>query len=216
MRRYELALVGDPTIPEEQYDKLITAFEELIADRSGRVQKVDRWGRRKLAYRIRSHSEGNYTFILFDGEPALVAELTRRIRLSENWLRHSSVRADHETPPTEEELEALQEARQEQIRRAKEREERERLAREEAEAAAARGEEGESSDEGGESAGPDPSEGEATEAAGADDSEPAGEAPAETSAATSSDEAGEAEETQTTASKATTGDGADDDAEDKS
>jgi small subunit ribosomal protein S6 len=134
MRRYELALVADPTIPEEQHDRLITAFEELITGRSGKVLKVDRWGRRKLAYRIKGQTEGNYTFLLFDGETGLLQELERRIRLSENWLRYSTVRADHEKPPTEEELEALQEARQEQIRRAKEREERERQAREQAEA----------------------------------------------------------------------------------
>lgn len=136
MRRYELALVADPTIPEEEHDRLITAFEQTIAERSGNVLKVDRWGRRKLAYKINGQSEGNYTFILFDADSPVVSELSRRIRLSESWLRHSVVRADHEKPPTSEELEALAEARQEQIRRAKEREERERLAREEA---AARG-----------------------------------------------------------------------------
>jgi small subunit ribosomal protein S6 len=153
MRRYELALVADPTIPEEQHDRLITAFEELIAGRSGKVLKVDRWGRRKLAYRIKGQSEGNYTFLLFDGETGLLQELERRIRLSENWLRHSTVRAEHEKPPTEEELEALQEAREEQIRRAKEREERERQAREQAEA------------EGAEAAAAEEAEGEQTEAA---------------------------------------------------
>jgi small subunit ribosomal protein S6 len=137
MRRYELALVADPTIPEEQHDRLISAFEELISERSGKVLKVDRWGRRKLAYRIKGQSEGNYTFLLFDGETTLLQELERRIRLSENWLRYSTVRADHEKPPSQEELDALQEAREEQIRRAKEREERERQAREQAEAEAA-------------------------------------------------------------------------------
>jgi small subunit ribosomal protein S6 len=168
MRRYELALVADPTIPEEQHDRLITAFEELIAGRSGKVLKVDRWGRRKLAYRIKGQSEGNYTFLLFDGETGLLQELERRIRLSENWLRHSTVRAEHEKPPTEEELEALQEAREEQIRRAKEREERERQAREQAEA------------EGAEAAAAEEAEGEQTEAAPPSGAEaPASEEPAE-------------------------------------
>lgn len=151
MRRYELALVADPTIPEEQHDKLITALEEMIAGKSGKVLKVDRWGRRKLAYKIKGQTEGNYTFLLFDGEPSLLNELERRLRLSENWLRFSTVRADHEKAPTEEELEALREAREDHIRRAKEREERERQAREEAEAAGAAGADAEEAAEDGES-----------------------------------------------------------------
>jgi small subunit ribosomal protein S6 len=172
MRRYELALVADPTIPEEQHDRLITALEESIAEKSGKVLKVDRWGRRKLAYKIKGQTEGNYTFLLFDGEPRLLSELERRLRLSENWLRFSTVRADHEKPPTAEELEALQEARQDQIRRAKEREERERLAREQAEAGIEPGEEGEAPEEeageGGESEAAAPEE-ESPETSGEDE-----------------------------------------------
>ena len=169
MRRYELALVADPTIPEEQHDRLITALEESIAERSGKVLKVDRWGRRKLAYKIKGQTEGNYTFLLFDGEPGLLSDLERRLRLSENWLRFSTVRADHEKPPTAEELEALQEARQDHIRRAKEREERERLAREQAEAGIEPGEEGEApEEEAGEAQAPAPEE-KAPESSGEDE-----------------------------------------------
>lgn len=125
MRRYELALVASCEIPEPEHDKLITAFEELIAERGGVVHKVDRWGRRKLAYPINKLTEGNYTFILFDAEPEVERELLRRLRLSDRFLRYLVVRADHERVPTDEEKEALAQQRAEILRKAEERAQRE-------------------------------------------------------------------------------------------
>ena len=134
-RRYEMVLVADPTVPEPSHDEHITRIESLIGELGGVVQKVDRWGRQKLAYSIARHNEGNYTLVLFDGAPDVEKELLRRLRLSDTFIRFLSVRADHEKPPTVEEREALAEARQEHLRRAAERDA-------ETEARAARKEEG--------------------------------------------------------------------------
>lgn len=121
MRRYEMALVATPTLSEDEHDKRITAFETMIADMGGNVLKVDRWGRRKLAYPIAKQTEGNYTFLLFDAEPDVEKEFLRRLHLSEDFLRYQSVRADHEKPPTDEEKEALAAQRAEIIKKAAER-----------------------------------------------------------------------------------------------
>ncbi|MBP7146806.1 MAG: 30S ribosomal protein S6 [Acidobacteria bacterium] len=121
LRRYEMVLVAAPTIPEEEHDKQITVFEQLIAERGGVVHKVDRWGRRKLAYTIRKAQEGNYTLLLYDAEPEVEREFVRRLKLSDTFLRFLSVRADHEKPPTPEERAALEEGRRDQLRRAAER-----------------------------------------------------------------------------------------------
>lgn len=121
MRRYEMVLVAAPTVPEEDHDQQITAFEQLIAERGGSVLKVDRWGRRKLSYPIAKLQEGNYTLILYDAEPEVEKEFLRRLKLSDKFLRFLSVRADHEKPPTAEEKIALEEARREHLRRAAER-----------------------------------------------------------------------------------------------
>ncbi len=121
MRRYEMVLVADPTIPEDAHDRLITGFETMISEGQGVVHKVDRWGRRKLAYPIRKQQEGNYTVLLFDAPPELEREMVRRIKLSDHWLRFFTVRADDQQPPTEEEKQALVEARREHLRRAAER-----------------------------------------------------------------------------------------------
>jgi len=121
MRRYEMALVAAPTLSEEEHDRLITQFEEMITSMGGVVHKVERWGRRKLAYPIRKFTEGNYTILLYDAEPSVEQEFLRRLRLSDGFIRWLSVRADHQKPPTPEEKAALEEARREYLRRAAER-----------------------------------------------------------------------------------------------
>lgn len=121
INRYELALVATPALPEAEHDKVITSFEEMIVSLGGVVQKVDRWGRRKLAYSIRKFNEGNYTFILYDGEPSVEKEVVRRIKLSDTFLRFLSVRADAERVPTDEERAQLALNRAEIMRKAEER-----------------------------------------------------------------------------------------------
>jgi small subunit ribosomal protein S6 len=121
-RRYEVVLVADPAIPEPTHDEHVTQVEKLIGDRGGVVHKVDRWGRMKLAYPIKGRTEGNYTLLLFDGEPEIEKELLRRLKLSDAFIRFLAVRADHEQPPTAEEIESLAEKRGEQLRKAAERE----------------------------------------------------------------------------------------------
>ncbi|RMG47531.1 MAG: 30S ribosomal protein S6 [Acidobacteria bacterium] len=121
MRRYEMVLVAAPSVAEEALDQQITGLENLIAEMGGKVLKVDRWGRRKLAYPIKKFNEGNYTLLLYDAEPEVEKEILRRVRLSDTFLRFLSVRADHERPPTEEEKAELEERRREQLRRAAER-----------------------------------------------------------------------------------------------
>lgn len=121
-RRYEVVLVADPTIPEPSHDEQVTQVEKLISDRGGVVHKVDRWGRMKLAYPIKGRTEGNYTLLLFDGEPDVEKELLRRLKLSDAFIRFLAVRADHEQPPTADELESLAEKRGEHLRKAAERE----------------------------------------------------------------------------------------------
>lgn len=121
MRRYEMALVADPHLPEEEHDKLLTAFETMIADMQGTVHKVERWGRRKLAYPVGKFHEGNYTLFLYDAAPDVEKEFIRRVKLSDTFFRFLSVRADHQKPPTAEEKAALEQARKDYLQRAQER-----------------------------------------------------------------------------------------------
>ncbi len=121
MRRYEMALVANPHIPEEDHDKQLTGFEQLIAEMGGVVHKVERWGRRKLAYPIGKFHEGNYTLVLYDAAPEVEREFIRRVKLNDTFIRFLSVRADHQKPPTAEERAALEQARRDYLVRAQER-----------------------------------------------------------------------------------------------
>ncbi len=121
VRRYEMALVAAPHVPEEEHDRQLTVFEQMIAEMGGSVHKVERWGRRKLAYPIGKFHEGNYTLILYDAEPEVEREFVRRVKLSDTFLRFLSVRADHQKPPTSEERAALEQARRDYLVRAQER-----------------------------------------------------------------------------------------------
>lgn len=121
VRRYEMALVAAPHLPEDEHDRQLIVFEQLISEMGGLVHKVERWGRRKLAYPIEKFHEGNYTLILYDAEPEVEREFVRRVKLSDTFLRFLSVRADHQKPPTPEEKAALEQARRDYLVRAQER-----------------------------------------------------------------------------------------------
>ncbi len=121
MRRYEMALVADPHMPPEDHDKLLTSFEQLIADMGGTVHKVERWGRRKLAYPIGKFHEGDYTLFLYDSGAEVEREFIRRVKLNDSFIRFLSVRADHQKPPTVEEKAALEQARKDYLIRQQER-----------------------------------------------------------------------------------------------
>ncbi|MFN7966426.1 MAG: 30S ribosomal protein S6 [Acidobacteriota bacterium] len=121
MRRYELVMVASPVLTEEEADRQVTGFEALITDMGGTVHKVDRWGRRKLAFPINKHPEGNYSLVMYEAEANVEKELTRRLKLTDTVLRFLSVRADHEKVPTAEEKVALEEARRDHLKRAAER-----------------------------------------------------------------------------------------------
>ena len=121
MRRYEMALVANPHLPPEDHDNLLTTFEQLIADMGGTVHKVERWGRRKLAYPIGKFHEGDYTLFLYDAGAEVEHEFIRRVKLNDGFIRFLSVRADHQKPPTAEEKAALEQARKDYLARQQER-----------------------------------------------------------------------------------------------
>ena len=89
---YETVFVAEPEIPAEQVDQLIAKIKEVVAAHKGSVLSEDRWGRRRLAYSIRSHREGYYAVLTFNGEPTVVAALEHLYRVSDSVLRHLVIR----------------------------------------------------------------------------------------------------------------------------
>ena len=94
MRNYELTVVFNPEITEEELPDEIEKVSQFITQKGGSVDEVNRWGRRKLAYPVKHFSEGNYTLTRFKFEPKAARELEASLYTSEKILRHLLVRLD--------------------------------------------------------------------------------------------------------------------------
>jgi len=94
LRTYEIAFIAAPNTADDDLSKLNSQIEQIITDRGGKITKVDNWGRRKLAYRIGKFDEGVYTFVYVEGSGQEIAEVERRLRVTDFVIRHLTVRTD--------------------------------------------------------------------------------------------------------------------------
>lgn len=94
MNKYELALVLSPALDEEAKTAEFEKVQALIERFGGKIEKVDDWGKRRLAYEIKKVNEGFYSFITFDAAPTAPIEIESRIRIMENVLRYLIIRKD--------------------------------------------------------------------------------------------------------------------------
>ncbi|MBE6008802.1 MAG: 30S ribosomal protein S6 [Lachnospiraceae bacterium] len=94
MNKYELALVLSTKLDDEAKQAEFNKVTELLARFGGTVEKVDDWGKRRLAYEIKKETEGFFSFITFDAEPTAPAEIESRLRIMENILRYLIIRKD--------------------------------------------------------------------------------------------------------------------------
>lgn len=92
MASYEVMYVLAPNLEEEAYAALSQRVNDVIAENGGQVQKVDTWGKRRLAYEIKKFREGYYTVVYFTGPAACVKELDRVLKITESVIRHLIVR----------------------------------------------------------------------------------------------------------------------------
>ena len=92
MRDYELVVILSPELAEEDIPAAIDRLSQLIADRGGEVKDIDRWGRRKLAYPINKHLEGNYLVTQVRLDPNRTSDVEAGLRISEEVLRHLLLR----------------------------------------------------------------------------------------------------------------------------
>jgi small subunit ribosomal protein S6 len=102
IREYETNILLRPDFGEENSEKFRTRIRDLVAKNGGKVIKFSTWNRKKLSYSIQDHRFGVYIHVHFIGPSALVAELERNLRITDDVLRYLSVkvadRADPEKP----------------------------------------------------------------------------------------------------------------------
>ncbi len=94
MNQYELALVVNAKIEDEERAATLEAVKELITRFGGTVSNVDDWGKKRLAYEIDKMNEGFYYFIQFEADPNVPGEIEQRIRIMEKVIRYLCIRKD--------------------------------------------------------------------------------------------------------------------------
>ncbi|MFW0786128.1 30S ribosomal protein S6 [Gordonia sp. CPCC 206044] len=92
MRHYELMVILDPNLDERTVAPSLDTFLNVVRNDGGKVDGVDIWGKRRLAYEIAKHNEGIYAVIDLDAEPKTVSELDRQLKLNESVLRTKVLR----------------------------------------------------------------------------------------------------------------------------
>jgi small subunit ribosomal protein S6 len=92
MRRYESIWVVDGDLPDEDVKAAIDKFTRIIAAQGGTLVDVDEWGRKKLAYKIKSATRGYYVLADFAGTPETVKELERNYRIDDRIIRYLTVK----------------------------------------------------------------------------------------------------------------------------
>ena len=94
MRHYEVMVILDPNLEERTIAPSLDTFLSVVKKDGGTVDKVDIWGKRRLAFEIKKHSEGIYAVIDLQAVPASVQELDRQLNLNESVLRTKVLRPE--------------------------------------------------------------------------------------------------------------------------
>ena len=92
MNKYEVVYIIDPAVEDEARKALIAKFNDLITGNGGSVDKVEEWGKRRLAYAIDYKTEGYYVLVNFQAEADLPKELERNLQISDSVIRYQVIK----------------------------------------------------------------------------------------------------------------------------
>ena len=94
MQNYEVMVIFDPSVEDKSVAPSVDKYLKVITEAGGTVDKVDIWGRRRMTYEIKKHSEGIYAVINLTSGHEAVVELDRQLKLSESVLRTKVLRLE--------------------------------------------------------------------------------------------------------------------------
>ncbi len=101
MRTYEVIFIVRPALPDGDVDALVEQMQQGVTATGGQVTKVEKWGKRPLAYRVHGEREGVYILFEIEGTGETVHELERRLKVVEQVIKLLSVRVDLERKKAE-------------------------------------------------------------------------------------------------------------------
>ena len=104
MNQYEVMYVIDPALEDSARVELINRFSDLVKKNGGEVDRVDEWGKRRLAYAIQYKTEGYYVLMYIKAPAELPREIERNMQISDAVLRYLTVRYEGELPAKREPL----------------------------------------------------------------------------------------------------------------
>ncbi len=102
MTKYEMMLITRPDVPEEEIDKLTAQMDGVVSGAGGKTEKIDKMGRRRLAYRVKKQREGYYVLFTFEGNGDTVREFERRLKVTDSVIKFLTVRIDERRKPAAE------------------------------------------------------------------------------------------------------------------
>lgn len=92
MRIYESIFVLQPDLNDTQVDGGIDKVKKIIERFGGEILKIEKWGKKRLAYQIKKYKYGNYVLIYFNGKPEILSDLDRHCKLAEDIIRHLTLK----------------------------------------------------------------------------------------------------------------------------
>jgi small subunit ribosomal protein S6 len=96
MRVYEVLFIIAPNTEESDLEALVTQMSDVVTNQGAQITKVDRMGRRRLAYQIQKFNEGHYVVLTVEGTGAEIAEVERRMRVTDAIIRYITIRIDED------------------------------------------------------------------------------------------------------------------------
>ncbi|OQX95970.1 30S ribosomal protein S6 [candidate division KSB1 bacterium 4572_119] len=111
LRTYQSIVVIDSLLKSEEIDGIIEKVERIISNNGGKINELDRWGKKRLAYEIKKRQYGYYVEFLFDAPNNLISVLDREYGLDENILRYLTIHLN---------ARALEQREQEKLKRTQE------------------------------------------------------------------------------------------------
>jgi small subunit ribosomal protein S6 len=96
MRNYEIMFIVNPNTPEEEIDKINSQLEGIITSGGGTVEKIEKMGKRRLAYDVDKHREGYYVLFVIAANGDIVKECERRLRVMDAVIKYITVRTDED------------------------------------------------------------------------------------------------------------------------
>jgi len=95
-RVYEILFIADPNLGEPEVDALTATVQGFLEKEGATIQKVEKWGKKRLAYLIGKHREGSYVLLVVEARASAVKEVERRIRVTDGVVKFMTVRVDEE------------------------------------------------------------------------------------------------------------------------